>query len=339
MSAYVNDILEQPDALVRTLQGLESFKGNSLADQFPLRRYRRLILTGMGSSLAVLYPLWISLVRSGLNPLLIETGELLLGVSDLLVEGTLVIVVSQSGESIEAVRLLERSQSATIVAVTNESGSALANQSDLVFLMHAGPEYSGASKTYVSSLAVLHMLPAFLLDPAGIELMFRDLYSVAEKMRQFLSKFSDLARESAKLLNERSIIICGRGSSLAACEGGALILKEAAKIHAEALSIPQFRHGPIELCATGINLLVYQTSDPFKDSCERLLAEAKNAGANAIKIGPESDTEAFRLPAVEPSLWQFMEIIPMQLLSVGLAWKNGRAPGEFLVGQKVTTTD
>lgn len=133
MSSYVDDILEQPDALVRTLQGLESFKRKSLIDQFPLRKYRRLVLTGMGSSLAVLYPLWINLVRSSFQPLLVETGELLVGASGLLVEGTLVIVVSQSGESIEVVRLLEINRSATIVGITNNPGGALATKSDWLF--------------------------------------------------------------------------------------------------------------------------------------------------------------------------------------------------------------
>jgi glucosamine--fructose-6-phosphate aminotransferase (isomerizing) len=143
----------------------------------------------------------------------------------------------------------------------------------------------------------------------------------------------------ADLLAGGSLIICGRGSSLAAVHYSALILKEAAKVHAEGLSAPQFRHGPMELASTTIRVLVCEGNAATAALNRRLVEDISGAGGRAYLVGQTSPHESLRLPPGPAVAWPILEILPMQLISVGLAWRNHLEPGQFYVGSKVTTVE
>ena len=137
---YVHDVLDQPRALQATLTALhipESFP--SLLQRLERGEWRRIVLTGMGSSFWALYPLHMQLVANGFASILLETSELLYYFPKLFDRETLMMVVSQSGESAEIVRLLDENRGrAHLIAVTNTPDSPLARKSDAVLLTTAG---------------------------------------------------------------------------------------------------------------------------------------------------------------------------------------------------------
>ena len=158
--AYLRDILDQPHALDETLDGLEVSKTlHQLAARLHQGKFKTVVLTGMGSSFHALHPLNIELVNHGLTAMMVETSELLHYRSRLFDLKTLIIAVSQSGQSAEVVRLLEinRGKSA-IIAITNTPGSPLAERADATILTQAGQEFSVSCKTYVTALMALQWL-------------------------------------------------------------------------------------------------------------------------------------------------------------------------------------
>lgn len=128
---YLLDLLEQPRALAQTIRGLEDASGlDAFAGALRDARWRRVLLTGMGSSYWACRPLYLRLLREGLTPVMVETSELIHYEREWLTSDTLVIAVSQSGRSAETVRLLEIAHGACdLIGVTNTPDSPLATQS------------------------------------------------------------------------------------------------------------------------------------------------------------------------------------------------------------------
>ncbi len=165
-NAYVNDILHQPDAIRDTLS---SFAGQSFEE---IRRFakrvstgvlKRILLTGMGSSYHALHPLRLALLAHGFCTEMFETSELIHYAPQLLTEDTLVVILSQSGQSVEILQLLEKAHGkSTIIGVTNTSESPLASKSDVVLLTRAGNEHTVSCKTYMSTLVATALLADLL---------------------------------------------------------------------------------------------------------------------------------------------------------------------------------
>jgi glutamine---fructose-6-phosphate transaminase (isomerizing) len=158
--AYFHDLLSQPDALRDTIGQLSESKGlQTLARRLQKGRFRNVVLTGMGSSFHGLNPLLLQLTNAGHAAILVETSELIYYRRRLLTPDTLLIAVSQSGRSIEIVRLLnENHRQAPIIAVTNTADSPLGRRSTAMVLTCAGEEYSVSCKTYVCALLALRFL-------------------------------------------------------------------------------------------------------------------------------------------------------------------------------------
>src|SRR5262249_53453932 len=122
------------------------------------RRWKRIVLTGMGSSFHAFHCLNLTLLEAGWTPVLMETSELVHYGRSLLDEETLVIVASQSGRSAETLRLLEENRRSPILAITNTADSPLAKACEYPLLLQAGPESSGSCKTYASTILALRCL-------------------------------------------------------------------------------------------------------------------------------------------------------------------------------------
>src|SRR5260370_40472440 len=157
---YLRDILNQPQALEDTLEELESSKALlNLAKRLNGGSFHRIVLTGMGSSFYALHPLCLDLINQGFSAMMIETSELFHYKSRFFDPKTLIVAVSQSGQSAEMIRLIEVNQKrAAIIAVTNTPESPLALQSDAAVLTRAGDEFSVSCKTYVTALMALKWL-------------------------------------------------------------------------------------------------------------------------------------------------------------------------------------
>ncbi|GAB4429912.1 MAG: SIS domain-containing protein [Anaerolineae bacterium] len=341
MNPYIQDILAQPQALAATLQQLPpaAAEVRALAARLEAGKFSRIVLTGMGGSLVALYPLWYRLIQAGYAPHLIETSELLYDAARLVTADTLLVIVSQSGRSAEIVRLIEQQPEVTVLAVTNSAGSPLAHSAAVAVVTAAGVESNVSCKTYVAAMAALAMISDALAPQSGDSFGWEQLHRVVEVMNTYLAEWEERANQLSQLLPGDDVILCGRGSSLAAVHYSALILKEAAKIHAQGLSAPQVRHGPLELAITPIQVLVYEGQGETAVLNRRLVEDFSGTGGRAFLVGVTSPHESLRLPAVPAVALPILEILPMQLLSLGLAWRKQLEPGKFYVGSKITTVE
>lgn len=340
MNPYINDILAQPQALRDTLTALHepSPELGAIARKLRDGQFDRVILTGMGGSYAALYPLWARLAQAGVAAHLIETSALLYDASALVTPKTLLVVVSQSGRSAEIVRLLDTAGGAAALAVTNTAGSPLAQRADAALITHAGEEGTVSCKTFVTALAAL-ALAGELFVMGDWRLTWHDLMSMPSVVDFYVGQIDAISARMAELVQSPSLVLCGRGGSMAAALCGGLIVKEAAKFHSEGMGSAAFRHGPLELATTGLTVFVFEGIGEAAALNRNLVADIIKAGGHAYLIGPGSDEAVLRLPAVAPVALPIVEILPAQMLSVGLARRAGREPGKFLVSGKVTATE
>jgi glutamine---fructose-6-phosphate transaminase (isomerizing) len=339
---YVRDILDQPRAIAATVEQIAiEPRLEALAAKLRAGSFARVLLTGMGSSLFALHPLQIELTAAGLAPHLVETAELLNALPRLL-EGALIIAVSQSGRSAEIVRLLrEKPAGAAIIGVTNTPGSPLDSEADAVLMTYAGEEFSVSCKTYVAALAALRLLGAVLAG-GDVAACRAELAQASEAAAQYLENWRDHVVRLAHLMdiaNLSQLFFVGRGSSLAAVLTGGLITKESTHTAAEGMSSAAFRHGPLETTGPGTVVMVFGGDNRFHDLTRRLCNDLRKAGADIMAVGLNAGLPALALPDVPTPLLPILEILPVEMLTLALAARKGFEAGCFSHATKVTTVE
>jgi glucosamine--fructose-6-phosphate aminotransferase (isomerizing) len=135
----------------------------------------------------------------------------------------------------------------------------------------------------------------------------------------------------------QSLMIAGRGASLAAAGTGALIIKEAARFPAEGMSSAALRHGPLNMASPRLFTMVYAGEDRFSAMHARLVRDIREAGGKAELVHTAEDRGAFSLPAVPPAGLPLVEILPAQMLSLAAAVHSGWTAGEFTHSSKITS--
>jgi glutamine---fructose-6-phosphate transaminase (isomerizing) len=338
---YLRDVLDQPAALRRTVDGLAADEAlHRLARDLRAGAFPRVVLTGMGSSFHALHPLHIALSAYGLNSVMAETSELVHSLGGLLKPRSLLVAVSQSGRSVEMVRLLERAgRDVVVIGLTNHADSPLGARADARLLMRAGAESTVTCKTYLATLALLEWLGAVLgggdLGPVRAELE-RGPAAVGEYLgtwRRHVDQLMD------RMKGVEHLFVVGRGRSLATAGTAGLILKESAHFPAEGMSSAGFRHGPFEMLSSRVFVLVL-AGDPASAPLNRRLADdIQRAGGQAALVGTQAGEDAFRLPSVPEALLPLVEILPVQMLSLALAARAGREAGKFSLATKVTSVE
>ncbi|SMD20503.1 SIS domain-containing protein [Kibdelosporangium aridum] len=332
---YVQDILEQPPAL----RGLLTAGLGSAATTFlsqGLAGFDRIVITGMGASLYASYPSYLRLARAGLPVWLVETGELLHDVPELVTGRSLLWVASQSGESAEVQALLEQcvNPRPTVLGIVNNTDSALAQAADVVIELHAGEERAVSTRTYVNTLAASALAVRLALgEPEST-----DLFAAVGAVQRYLDDWRAHADAIGDAISTPdALVILARGASLAAAGTGALIIKEAAKYHAEALSTSQFRHGPLEMVAVGVTVVLLEGDRHTAPLGQRLADDIRRYGGRVVWLGQTvPDPDALSLAACRGAARHIAEILPLQLLSVVLAERAGIEPGVFRHLEKVT---
>ena len=338
---YLQDLLDQPRALENTLETLDRSKELlDLALRLSQGKFQRIVLTGMGSSFHALHPLNLQLISHGFTAIMVETSELIHYKARFFDPKTLIIAVSQSGQSAEMVRLAEvnRKRSA-VIAVTNTPESPLVEHATAVLFTQAGCEFSVSCKTYVTALMALKWLGDILCQRDARQSR-RELKGAAPAVAAYLADWKAYVLALAEILNRvRHLFLVGRGASLAAVGTGALIVKESDHFHAEGMSSAAFRHGPLEMLSEETFVVVFSGDDKTRDLNHRLLADIQQGGGRAEFVGETSSLECFRLADHSSSVRAILEILPIQMITLALAALAGREPGKFELATKVTTTE
>lgn len=337
---YFRDLLAQPATLAATLEWLrDAGRWEKVHNLVRSRGWKRIVLTGMGSSYHSLQPLYLSLIAGGFNAAMVETSELIHYGLPLCDERTLIVAVSQSGASAETVRLLDLNLRSMILGVTNTAHSPLAQRAELSLLVQAGAEYSVSCKTYVGGLLCLQWLAVIFSGAAEAQTLQR-LEPAADLTQRYLQDWRAHADAVAvPLAGIRHLFLAGRGDSLAAVGTGALIIKESAHFHAEGMSSAALRHGPLEMLQADMLTVVFNGAAQTRALNQQLAADLLAKGRHCLEIGSESSCAALRLPECDPLLRPLVEILPVQMMSLALAALAGREAGRFEHTRKITDTE
>jgi glucosamine--fructose-6-phosphate aminotransferase (isomerizing) len=338
---YFIDLMAQPEALEATWNGLRTATSlEKIAGVCARDRFQRVVLTGMGASYFGLHPLCIDLAAHGWTPVMLETSELIYSYRHLLTPATLVVAVSQSGASVETVRLLEMNANrATIIGVTNSAESPLARGAQVAVLTAAGEESSVSCKTYVAAQMAHSMLSAVLCgaDPAE---RLNELQGAPSLVQGYLARWRTHVAEFAELLQDvRDIFLVGRGRSLAAACTGALTTKESTHVHGEGMSSAAFRHGPFEMLQAGIFVGVFGGAAETRSLNEGLLTDLAATPAKSAMIATDAAQPAYRLPEATRAAAPIVEILPVQMMTLALAALGGREAGKFERATKITVVE
>lgn len=338
---YLQDILDQPRAIRDTVATLaHSDKLNDFIGNLSPSSYMQIVLTGMGGSYLILYPLYLTLVELGYPVRMVETSELLHFMSSLLNSWTLLIVASQSGRSGEILRLLKYgADRPTILAITNDASAPLAKEADVVALIQAGPEASGACKTTTATLAALTWISGSL-SKREFSATYNLIEQAAQAAEKYLAHWRDyVASLMPELRGVCHLFITGRGTSLPAAGVGGMLMKETAHFPAEGLGSAAFRHGPFEMLNEECFVLVFAGDAAVKSLNGSLVDDVRRTGAKAELVASDADIRALRLPEVAREIRPIVEMLPLQMVSLALAALTGREAGKFERIEKVTTDE
>ncbi|MBU7321070.1 glutamine--fructose-6-phosphate transaminase (isomerizing) [Paenibacillus oleatilyticus] len=244
---------------------------------------------------------------------------------------TLVIVVSQSGETADTLAALREAKrcGARVLAITNVVGSSVAREADDVIVTWAGPEIAVAStKAYTSQLIAFYLFGLYLAqtlgtaDEAYIAEVAAGLQELPEKVESILAQADTIKAIAEQVSTHDNLFFIGRGLDYAVALEGSLKLKEISYIHSEAYAAGELKHGTLALIEEGIPVIALATQDDLFEKTVSNIKEVKARGAHVFGIHAEGDAElakvvdhTFAIPATLPLLTPALSVVPLQLLA------------------------
>lgn len=343
-SRLEREIRDQP-AVIRRLLDIERGNINKLARLVQKQDPHCIVIAARGSSDNVArYGKYLLGSVTGLPVALATPSLLTVYNQSLRLEDTLVIGISQSGQSPDIVAVLAEGVrcGALTMAVTNDLESPLAGAAEHCIDLHIDQEQSiAATKTYTASLTVLAMLAA-ALDPERNS--FRSLEKISDLLSQMLAE-GDAILESAQRYREMdACVVIGRGYNYATAFEIALKMKELAYILAEPYSSADFWHGPVALVEDGFPVIAIVPESPAAAELRELLKQLRSRGADLVVLSPLADVlklaeTPITLPGDVPEwLSPIVSVVPGQFFSLGLTLAKGLDPDLPRGLRKVTRT-
>ncbi len=260
-------------------------------------------------------------------------------------QGALVVGISQSGQSPDIVSVLEegRRQGCMTLAITNAPGSPLAQASEFVLNIQAGPELAvAATKTYTAELMAIAMLSA-ALNPQGVH--WEALDEVPAWIQQALQHDEAIARAVERYKYVNHCVVLGRGYNYATAFEWALKLKELSYVEAEPYSPADFQHGPIAMVERGFPVMAIVAAGPVADSLLPMLKQLKEELlAEVLVVSNLQDALSLTQPSfalspdIPEELTPLVGIVPGQLMAYHLTRVKGYDPEKPRIIHKVTET-
>ena len=257
-------------------------------------------------------------------------------------EKTLVVAISQSGETMDTIQAIRhaREQGAKVVAIVNTPGSTISRESDAVILTHAGREIAVAStKAFTSQVTACFILGLYLAQVRGnkyadeIADYMEKLARVPEAIQKVLDSGETVRQFARTMKDATSVIYLGRHVGYPVALEGALKLKEICYIHAEGFAAGELKHGPIALVDEGQPVVVIVPTPRRPELHAKVLAniqEVRARGARTIVIAEEGDASVdqfaevvFRVPPVPTLYAPLLTIVPLQIFACELAAVKG----------------
>ena len=258
----------------------------------------------------------------------------------LLGETALVIVISQSGETLDSMAALREAKrrGSKVLSIVNVMGSSIARESDYVLYTWAGPEIAVATtKAYTTQMVLLFMLGVFLAKKSGrlnreeYAAMISEIQSLPEKISMVLNDLDHYQKAASRYFNHNSVFYIGRNLDYALGLEGSLKLKEISYIHSESYAAGELKHGTISLIEPGTLVVALATYEPLAEKSLSNIVEVKSRGAEVIAMTTEQTaelisgqaSELFVIPKVHSLLQPVLGVIPLQLFAYYVALNRG----------------
>jgi glutamine---fructose-6-phosphate transaminase (isomerizing) len=343
------EIHEQPEAIAATLEGrlgahdlLPNLLGPETHGRLESVRAVQIVACGTSYHAGLVARYWLEAVL-GL-PCQVEVASEYRYRAHVVVPGTLLVVISQSGETADTLAVLKQSHGEPFcarLAICNVPESAMVRNADLVLMTHAGPEIGVAStKAFTTQLVALALLVLLLAEHSPAAAMsaedradwLRALRALPEQVRQVLTLDAQVARVAEQLVERQHALFLGRGQHFPIALEGALKLKEISYIHAEAYPSGELKHGPLALVDAEMPVVAVAPGDAQMEKLASNLQEVRARGGQLIVFADPGTAAALgaadirvdlpctaQLPWLAPVLFT----VPLQLLAYHTAVLKG----------------
>ncbi|MFI4910422.1 MAG: glutamine--fructose-6-phosphate transaminase (isomerizing) [Sedimentisphaeraceae bacterium JB056] len=340
----LKEIFEQPEALATCLKGRIDLNNNKIILggiselSRALTRAKRFILTGCGTAWHACLVGEFMIEQLARIPVEVEYASELRYRNPIIEDGTVVIAVSQSGETADTLAAIEmcKERGATVLGIVNVVGSTIARTTDAGVYLRVGPEIGVAStKAFTAQVSILAMLAIELgrrrhLDTLRTSELLNELNEIPNKIGEIL-KYSDQIKEIAKeCCDKENWLFLGRGFNYPTALEGALKLKEISYIHAEGLPAAEMKHGPIALITDGMPAVFIATRCSHYEKIISNIEEVRARGGRTIVIANEGDGEIEKyadylitIPKVDDAFEPLLAVLPLQLLAYHCAVLRG----------------
>ena len=338
------EIMEQPEALRRSVfprirDDEVWFEDFALTDEY-IRGVHKLYIIACGSSYHVGMVGKYNLERMLRIPVEVALASEFRYMDPIVDENTLVIAISQSGETLDTMAALREAKrlGAKILSIVNVVGSSIARESDQVLYTWAGPEIAVATtKAYTAQLAVLDLLCLYFgrrLGTIGEEEyreIIQELLLLPGRMEQVLARREDIQYYASQYFNHDSVFYIGRNMDYALGLEGSLKLKEISYIHSEAYASGELKHGTISLIEDGTLVVALGTYGQLFDKAMSNVVEVKSRGADVLALTTEEHGEemarvaagVITVPDTHPMLLPSLGVVPLQLFAYYVALMRG----------------
>ena len=340
----LKEIFEQPTAIAKAITGRIQEGKVVLSDlamtDREIRDIGRICIVACGSSYHVGMVGKYNLERMLRRPVEVCLASEFRYSDPIIGPGDLVIVISQSGETLDSMAALReaKKRGARILSIVNVVGSSIARESDDVLYTWAGPEIAVATtKAYSTQMVVLNLLGLYFGDIMGtIDLetytaMVQGIQALPKQMEEILADTGAVRAAAKALAGHDQVFFIGRNLDYALSLEGSLKLKEISYIHSEAYASGELKHGTISLIEEGTPVIAAATYMPLFDKAMSNVVEVQARGANVLALTTVAGTERMHsrvenvltVPETEAMLLPQLGVVPLQLLAYYIALERG----------------
>ena len=340
----LKEIYEQPDAIARAITGRIRDGRVVLSDltmtDREIRELGRVCIVACGSSYHVGMVGKYVLERLLRRPVEVSLASEFRYSDPIVGKGDLVIVISQSGETLDSMAALReaKKRGARILSIVNVVGSSIARDSHDVLYTWAGPEIAVATtKAYSTQMVVLNLLGLYFGDILGTvdfdtyTAMVQGIEALPGQMAHILSDTAEIQAAAQELAGHEQIFFIGRNLDYALSLEGSLKLKEISYIHSEAYASGELKHGTISLIEEGTPVIAAATYMPLFDKAMSNVVEVQARGARVLALTTETGAERMHsrvarvltVPETETMLLPQLGVVPLQLLAYYIALARG----------------
>ena len=340
----LKEIFEQPKALSDCMGGRIDLQGDKItlggigSYLRQLTQTKRLIITACGTAFhagLVGEFLFEQLARI---PTETEYASEFRYRNPIIEDGTVVISISQSGETADTLAAIEQAKErgATVLGLVNVVGSTIARTTDAGIYLHVGPEIGVAStKAFTAQVTVLSMLAIELgrrkhISSDNASRFIAELTKIPDKIKRILEQSEHIKQIASANIEKNNWLFLGRGFNYPVALEGALKLKEISYIHAEGLPAAEMKHGPIALIADNMPAVFIATRGPQYDKIMGNIEEVRARGGKTIVVATEGDENIkpfadhlITVPDVDEMFQPILTVVPLQLLAYHAAVLRG----------------